>query len=485
MALPLNKSATAIVLFAGALIITAAGADWSNNGGNSRRNGRVDAFGPASAKPLWNGGRPSIIAWQPMVEGDRVFMVRQTGFPPGGEPNGSPVVAMNLNTGAELWFKHIPYNAGDWTTWIAGVQNGRVYASRSGNGASVSAKLYCLDAANGDIVWSSVDLIKAGPYDGVIFASNGDPIIADFTHIRRIRAVDGTTAWSTARVCSVSGNCGGAATETAIYIADAVPGGHRIKKYDIVSGAFLYQSPVMSGFTLQNSPMVGPDGTIYISRTQNNLSVDYFYAWQDTGSAITLKWSIPANWSTSSEFAVGADGSVYMMSPGYRIARLHPDTGEILDESNPIPTDNAGGNITPRMATDLQGRLYFSNGQFNTGRLYSFNPDLTPPTGRWSVPVQNINIGAPAIGADGTLIVAGVGTDVRAYRTEPCVTDINGDDVTDVADLLTVISAWGVCPAFPEVCAADIAPLGPPLGDDAINVSDLLAILAGWGACPR
>ena len=37
---------------------------------------------------------------------------------------------------------------------------------------------------------------------------------------------------------------------------------------------------------------------------------------------------------------------------------------------------------------------------FSNGRFYSFNADLTE---RWSIPVPNINIGAPAIGRDGTL----------------------------------------------------------------------------------
>ena len=45
-------------------------------------------LGPDTASILWSGGRPSIIAWQPVIEANRVFMVRQTGFPPGGEPNG-------------------------------------------------------------------------------------------------------------------------------------------------------------------------------------------------------------------------------------------------------------------------------------------------------------------------------------------------------------------------------------------------------------
>lgn len=481
--LGMGHTGSVIALFS-AMALSAAMADWTNSGGNAGRNGRIEAFGPGAPALLWSGGRPSIIVWQPVIEGERVFMVRQTGFPPGGEPNGSPVVAMNLNTGAELWFKHIPYNSGDWTTWVAGVRNGRVYASRSGNGASVAAKLYCLDAATGNILWSSVDLIKAGPYDGVVFAPNGDPIIADFTHIRRIRASDGTTAWATPRTCSVSGNCGGASTDAAIYIADAVPGGHRIEKYDLSTGAFLYQSPLMSGFTIQNSPMVGPDGTVYLSRTQNNVAVDYFYAFQDTGSALTLKWSVPANWSTSSEFAVGPDGSVYIMSPGYRIARLHPNTGEILNQSDAIPTDNPGGNITPRMASDTMSRLFFSNGQFSGGRFYSFNADLNPPGGRWSVPVPNINIGAPALGGNGVLVIAGVGNDVRAYRTTPCVTDINGDGQTNVVDLLAIVNQWGACPGLPALCTGDIAPTGPPLGDDLVNVLDLLAVVNGWGQCP-
>src|SRR3954462_11087751 len=73
-------------------------ADWNNNGGNAGRNGIVGAAGPSAATELWSGGRPSIIAWQPVIESNRAFMVRQTGFPPGGEANGSTVVAMDLNS---------------------------------------------------------------------------------------------------------------------------------------------------------------------------------------------------------------------------------------------------------------------------------------------------------------------------------------------------------------------------------------------------
>ncbi|MFM9995106.1 MAG: PQQ-binding-like beta-propeller repeat protein [Phycisphaerales bacterium] len=404
--------------------------DWSNSGGNAGRNGRTTESGPGAADVLWSGGRPSIIAWQPVIEGGRVFMVRQTGFLPAAAPNDSPVVAQDLDTGAELWFKHLPHAAGDWTAWVAGVKDGRVFASRGGNGASVSAPLYALDAATGGVLWDSDDLIDAGPYDGVVFADDGDPFVGSFQDIWRINAQDGTTVWHATRTCSVSSSCGGALGPggAAFYVADAAVGGHVIKRFNAATGAFEYAGPAMTGFTLQNTPLVGPDGSIYLSRTQNNVATDFFYAFADSGAAITQKWFVPARWTVVSEFAVGADGSVYMLAPGTVVRRLHPDTGAIVNESAPIVSDF---NAQPRLATDAVGRVYLSNGSFMNGRFYCFNADLTE---RWNTPVPNSNIGGPAIGEAGTLVVAGIGTSVRAFRVEPCYPDCNASGTLTVAD---------------------------------------------------
>src|SRR4029079_13317637 len=125
------------------LPLSASAADWTNSGGDMRRNSQSSETGPGAATVLWTGSRPSIIAWQPVTEGNRVFMVRQTGFPPGGEPFGSTIVCQDLTTGAELWHFDVPFNPNEWTTWVGGVSQGHVYASRAGNGASVLAKLYC------------------------------------------------------------------------------------------------------------------------------------------------------------------------------------------------------------------------------------------------------------------------------------------------------------------------------------------------------
>ena len=464
------------------LCASIAHADWNNAGGNAGRNGRTSAIGPASAAERWSGGASSIIAWQPVIEGNRLFVVRQTGFPPSGEPNGSRIYAYDLTTGATLWpAVNIPFNTGDWTTWIAGVNNGRLYASRSGNGASVSAKMHCLDAATGAEIWQSVETTNAGAYDGVVFASNGDLIIGSFTYIKRIRAVDGSTAWTAPRVGSVSGNCGVAINEAAnaVYAADAVVGGHAIKRFNLTTGAFQYQGPVMAGFTLQQSPTVSPDGTIYLARTQNNPATDFLYAFNDTGSAITTRWSVASGWCTSSEFGVGDDGSIYMRAVGNIIERRAASDGSLIDFSAPLTVD--ANNSTWRFAIDGEGKVFVSNGSFANGRLYAFDADLTP---RWDVPIANINIGGPAIGSDGTLVVVGNGTQIKAYYTPPqsdCAADINNDNLVDVNDLLSVISTWGAC-ANPNNCPADVAP--PPSGDDMVDVNDLLAVITTWGKCP-
>ena len=463
--LTLLSTLTAIVLS-----LSASAADWTNSGGNAGRNCRSTEVGPNMPAVIWSMSRPSIIAWQPVTEGNRVYMVRQTGFPPSGEPNGSPVVCQDLTTGVELWFAHVPFNTGDWTTWVAGVSNGRVYASRSGNGASVMAKLHCFDAATGAPLWMSVDPIDAGAYDGVVFAPNGDPIIGSFQKIWRIDHLTGATAWVTDRGASVSGNCGVAVHGDAVYAADAAPGGNVIKRFDLATGMFQYQTPVMPGFLTQQTPMVGPDGTVYLSRVQNNAAVDFFYAWTDTGTAFSPKWNVPAGYSAGAEFGVGPDGSVYHLAPGNEIHRLDPVTGMTLNTSGPIAADF----MTPRFAIDAQGRVYFTNGAFSNGVLISFDADLAV---RWSVSVPNANIGGPVLGQNGTLVMAGIGTNVTAYRDSTVTTAYCPGDGSGL-----VACPCGNFGAPGHGCASSVDPAGGRLQASGLaSVSADSVVLSGSG----
>jgi len=444
------------------------GQDWNNSGGNAQRNGRTAESGPLAPDVLWSGGRTSLIAWQPLIEGRRVFIVRQNGFPPEPRSDESPVVAMDLDTGAELWVRLIPADPDDWTTALLGVRDGRVFVTRAGNGSSVSDEVHALDAATGDTLWVSAAETTIGFGDGAVFAGDGDLIAADFRTIKRFDAQSGALVWQADRSCSVSGTCGAAAFNGKVYVIDAAPGGHVVKRFDMATGAFEVASEVMPGFTIQTTPMIGPDGTIYVQRVQNNPAVDFFYALDDSGDQITIRWSVEAGWTTGSEFTVGRDGSVYAIGRDFAIQRLDPATGDVLGRSAPL----AGGAGGPRMASDRDGRLYVINGEFDTGRLFSFDADLTE---RWSVPVRNVNIGGPAIGPGGTLVVAGVGTDLRAFRTAAaCPADFDGDGELSIFDFLAFQNAFDAGEA-----SADFD------GDGELTIFDFLAFQNAFDAgCP-
>ncbi|MCH8343992.1 MAG: hypothetical protein IH983_08385 [Planctomycetes bacterium] len=52
--------------------------------------------------------------------------------------------------------------------------------------------------------------------------------------------------------------------------------------------------------------------------------------------------------------------------------------------------------------------------------------------------------------------------------------DLDGDGVVGILDLLSLLAAWGDCPAKGE-CPADLD------GDGSVGILDLLALLANWG----
>jgi hypothetical protein len=58
-------------------------------------------------------------------------------------------------------------------------------------------------------------------------------------------------------------------------------------------------------------------------------------------------------------------------------------------------------------------------------------------------------------------------------KPQPCPSDLNGDDIVSVNDLLQMLGAWGPCADCPEDLNAD----------GAVDVGDLLVLLAAWGSC--
>jgi hypothetical protein len=464
--------------------LAASAADWNNKGGNAARNGLSSAQGPTAATPAWSVPDSTLISWNVVSSEGRVFTIKEWGFPGSTPVPSDEIVARRLSDGALLWRKSLPYggnNVAQWIGWIAGARDGRVYASRSTasgpSGAAGSPQpITAYDGATGALVWNSADTTVCGPYDGVVFAPNGDLIVGDRLNVTRIRASDGGTEWRFARTGSVSGNCGAAVAANGVYIADVAVGGHRIEKYDLATGAFLYQSAVMQGLTLQNTPFVSPDEqTVYLARTQNSATVDFLYAWQDTGSGFTARWNRPVRWTTSHEHGIGADGSIYTFLTGNEFVRLDPATGAVTASAGVLSPPNSAENLSPQTAVDASGRVYVANGWAGTpssgGRLWAFPSDLSSTL--FTLTLANPNVGGPALASDGTLLSADL-TGIHAWRTAHCSGDFNHDGLVDGADLGVLLGDWGT----------DGQPTGTDLDQNGlVDGADLGTLLGAWGIC--
>ncbi len=391
--------------------------NWTvGTGGKPARHGLSTEYGPTDSTILWRGGLSAVIAHQAVIEGNIVAMDRIQDI--ADVLHGTKIVAHNLQTGETLWNKDLPveFPATDWRNRVSAIRDGKVYATRSGN--TNASYLYALDALDGEIIWRSDSLIDEGSTEGVSFTNNGDLIVGNFRNIMRIDAATGATIWSTTRSSptsngsevTVSGNIG--------YAWEASGQGPKIIAFNLENGARLYSSPAVSpGLAQQVAPFVGPDGTVYATRTQNNPATDFLVAYVDIDTALEEKWRVPLGYVPFSSFGAGPDGSVYSYSRTNRVIRIDATNGTILDSSEVILLDFPSH---PRIAIDANGILYITNGGFTNGALYSFNPDLSL---RWSSPIPNVNIGGPAIGQGGILVVCGIGTDVRAYQGSTPLTE--------------------------------------------------------------
>lgn len=451
-------------------------ASWPNFGGNAQRNGRSGGAGPTAPDLLWsNSSDFSIISWHPVISDGRVYAIRQSGFP--GAAANDVLLALDLETGAELWRTVVPYggnSATEWIAYVAGANDGRVFAARGGSGRQTP--VYAFDGATGALAWTSTHLTLAGPQDGVVFTTEGDLIVGDEQRLARLRGSDGSTVWAINRQCSVSGNCGAAIGPDGVFIDIPSPDAsfsQAIAKYDLETGAFLYRTPPMLGITVQNAPFLSLDGsTVYLARTQNNTATDFLFAFADTGSALELRWQRPIRWTTSHEHGLAADGSIYTFLQNNEFVRLDPNSGDVVASAGALtPLDFA---ISPRTAVGTNGTVFVSNGWANNpalqGRVWAFNADLS--SNLFTLTLDRPNSGGPSLGAFDTLVVADrVG--LRAYRsaTPPCPGDLDGNGAVDAADLAALLSAWG------GAGAADLD------GSGAVDAADLAALLSAWGGC--
>ena len=398
-----------ILLFGFLTSLNTSAQNWTvSTGGNSFRNGSSNEYGPTGETLLWSGGMPSTIARSPVSDSIYLATVRISNT--SDVLNGSRIVMMDIRNGDTLWTKNLPVDFPnlDWRNRISAIRNGVVYASRSGN--SNAAYLYALDAADGSVIWKSDSLIDESSVEGLIFLENGDLIVGNINSVMRLNKVDGATVWQTYRLAYGDG------AELAVYgskiygiINDLTQ--LKVAAFDTSDGQLLYKTEAIdNGLVQQQTLFLGNDGTIYLPRSQNNPITDSLYSFTDNGAGFTQNWSVPIHYIPFSSSGIGLDGSVYSYSRSGKVIRIDPVTGTITDSSQVILYGNAS---YPRMSIDAAGIVNVTNGGFSDGAFFSFNANLTL---RWQTPITNVFIGGPLIGWDGTLVICGVGSDIRAYR---------------------------------------------------------------------
>ena len=377
-------------------------------GGNSTRNCLSPEYGPAEPEILWSGSLTSVIAQQAVTDDDYLCMPRMQNI--NDVLHGTKIVMHHLQTGETLWTADLPvdFPATDWRNRVSAIKDGIAYCTRAGN--NNESFLYALDAATGDIIWKSEDVVDEGSTEGLAFSPEGDVIVGSMFYMTRISKANGSTMWRHDRLSYDDGGNVVVANGKVYGITNLI-NNVGIAAYDINTGLELYTSAQLSGGLVQQLGFfAGSDGTIYLPRCQNNPITDSLFALKDTGTEIKKKWAIPIGYTPFATCGEGPDGTIYAYDRSNQVIRVNPDNGDILNTSQAIFTTETR---QPRMAIDAAGIVYVTNGGFTSGKLYVFNPDLTL---RWEQAIQNVNVGGPAIGKDGTMVVCGTGTNVLVYK---------------------------------------------------------------------
>jgi len=388
--------------------------DWNlATGGNSSRNGLSTALGPlvepgGEPELYWSGGENAGVAHYPVIEGENLIVTRRW---PANTQEEAWLVNYNVYTGEENWKITLPVNTYNNYSKVSAVNNGVVYANRSG-GTTEHEFLYALDIETGDIIWMSEDTYGEHATETVTFTEDGDIIAADDQKLLRINQEDGTTVWQLPRGGSSSDGNAVSVFGDRGYFWDQNAMGMYVSVCDLETGEFLFSGDIIGtpGFQ-QGCLMVGPDGTVYAPLIRNNDENDSIHALTDKGDYFEQKWSYPIAYSTFGNHGVGPDGTIYTYSRDEEVVRLNPETGEVLNTSIVVSAGN--GFFHAEMAIGDDGFVYIAVQDWPFHKLYFFNQELDL---LWSEEINGLR--GVALG-DSVLAINGKNDIVRAYKGRP------------------------------------------------------------------
>jgi outer membrane protein assembly factor BamB len=222
---------------------------------------------------------------------------------------------------------------------------------------SLDGNIYALDPEGVELWRASFGQVSGVPAlsaEGVIYVGVASPVEEMFYALNR----DDSVVWSYHLESHIVESSPVVGPDGTVYLAATNPqtGGGSVVALG-ADGSERWRYEV--GSRLPFSPALGADGTLYVGARNGNL-----YALNPDGS---LKWLTPLG-AVSSSVAVGADGTIYLGSASDYQA-LNPTDGAQVWAFSPV---DGQADSTP--AVDPGGRIYLSA---SSNELYAVNPDRT------------------------------------------------------------------------------------------------------------
>ncbi|MFN8863580.1 MAG: PQQ-binding-like beta-propeller repeat protein [Flavobacteriales bacterium] len=369
---------------------------WHSIGGNERRNGYADVYGPVTDSVLWEVTSSGGLGTPLYIENNYLVVMRFQSL------TYAPVECYNLTTGDLLWTMDVTGNTG--RSVPVGLRDGRLYVMAYTD--SMDDALFALDVTDGSTLWESN--VTAGAYitESGSFDAEGNFYIFGFFKTYKINPATGEMIWETdtTPMASGSGEMALNLDNNTGYVLEQNFGMSYVWAIDLETGERLYSELVPEltpgGNVAQSPLMVGLDGVVYVHLTEDNIA-----AVSDSGSELTLLWQTAITGNSSfSTMCMGADGSIYAPSDG-KIIRLNPSNGQVLNTSLPLTTT---GFFSPRISATANDMIYATSG---VNGLYAFDLSLNLI---WSDDLINTNTSGVAIAPDGLAAACG-GNVIRVY----------------------------------------------------------------------
>jgi outer membrane protein assembly factor BamB len=222
---------------------------------------------------------------------------------------------------------------------------------------SLDGNLYALDRGGSEmwaVTFGQVSGVPALSQEGVIYIGLASPVEEMFYALNR----DGSVAWTYHLEGYIVESSPIVGPEGTVYLAANNPqtaGGQVIALGGDGSEVWSFDASSRIPF----SPALGPEGTLYVGARNGNL-----YALNPDG---TLKWQSPLG-SIDSSAAVGSEGTIYLGAASNYQA-LSQDDGSQLWAFSPV---DGQADSTPALGAG--GRVYLTS---NSNEIYALNPDGT------------------------------------------------------------------------------------------------------------